>query len=149
MTFMWDPCADFQRVERELRPSRLSRVERRFTPSVDVFEVDDAFLLTADLPGVKREDLDIQFEDDVLTLSGKRGASAQDDARAKLSERSHGTFVRRFVIPSAIDPDAIEANLSEGVLSIKLPKQAAAKPRRIQVNTAPAETVEAPKSLDA
>lgn len=133
MTFMWDPFVDFPRFERELRPTRALRRERHFQPAVDVFEVDDAFVVQADVPGVKREELDIQFEEDVLTLSGNRAAPAFDGQTARVSERVQGRFVRKFALPQGVDPERIEASLVDGVLSVRLPKKAQLKARRIEV----------------
>jgi HSP20 family protein len=133
MSFVWDPFADFYRVERDVRPARGPRAASRYQPSVDVVELDDAFVVHADMPGVKRDELDIQFEEDVLTLSGERKANAPENARARLSERGSGRFVRKFVVPTGVDAEAIEASLTDGVLTVKLPKKAALKPRRIEV----------------
>ncbi len=133
MSFVWDPFADFHRLERDMRPARGPRTSSGYQPSVDVFEVDDAFVVQADMPGIKREELDIQFEEDVLTLSGERKTNTDETARARLSERGHGGFVRKFVVPAGVDPEAIEASLADGVLTVKLPKKASLKPRRIEV----------------
>jgi HSP20 family protein len=103
-------------------------------PPVDIFEKEDSLVLEAELPGLNREDLDIQIENSNLTLRGERKHEVetreQDYYRI---ERSYGTFVRTFSLPATIDRGKISAALKDGVLRIVLPKAEEAKPKKLDV----------------
>jgi len=106
-------------------PTRTTdRVEQRptFAPAVDVFENKDEILVLADLPGVETADLDVSFEKDKLSFRGKRAKNGKAF-----------DYARSFVVPSGIDAEHISAELKQGVLSLRLPKSAALKPRSIAV----------------
>jgi HSP20 family protein len=113
-------------------------------PSVDVEETDDAMVLTADLPGFDPERVDIQVENQVLTLSGTRdsvrGDRGQDgaqesDRRVHLRERSWGSFSRSFTLPRTIRTEEISASFDRGVLTVHMPKSAEARSRKIDIRT--------------
>lgn len=108
-----------------------------FSPQVDVEENDDAYLLSVDLPGVKKDDVRVDLADDVLTISGERKREEEQKDRDGVHryERMYGKFQRRFTLPSTIDVDKVEANMEDGVLRIALPKSESAKPRAIQVQS--------------
>jgi HSP20 family protein len=106
-------------------------------PPVDIIEKNDAFLLRADVPGVKPEDIDISMENGVLTVSGQRYQEASDDTGgAKRLERSHGRFYRRFTLPETASADEITARCTDGILEVVIPKQPEVKARRITVESA-------------
>ena len=108
-----------------------------WVPAVDVVEEKDRFVLCADLPGVVSEDIDVNMEDGLLTLSGERRIDrheASDGARR--FERAAGRFYRRFTLPEAADADAISARYANGVLEISIPKQPQVQARRITVEAA-------------
>jgi HSP20 family protein len=107
-----------------------------WSPSVDVFETDEEFVLTAELPGVERRQIDLQVKDQTLLLKGQRnpGAEVSQQAYHRL-ERPSGVFERRFSLPGDIDAEKIRANLNEGVLTVTLPKkQRRTQIRRVEVN---------------
>lgn len=105
---------------------------RPFTPSVDVYENKDALLLVADIPGVGRDDVTIRVERNELVVEAKRAPENVGTAVGR--ERRIGSFRRTFLLPQSVDVAAIEAQLSDGVLTLRLPKSEASKPRRIEVN---------------
>ena len=107
-----------------------------WVPSVDVAETPDAILVTAELPGVSPDDVEIHVEENVLTIRGeKRGARKEEDAERHLhiSERSSGSFSRSFTLPRKVDVEGITADFGEGVLRVSVPKAPETRPRRIEV----------------
>jgi HSP20 family protein len=107
-----------------------------WTPSVDVREDRDHLTITMDIPGVRPEDVKINLENQVLTVSGeKQQQSEQKDERWHRWERSYGRFERTFTLPSTVDADRIEATTDNGVLTIRLPKTEKARPKEIPVRT--------------
>lgn len=105
-----------------------------FTPQFDIWEGEDQLVLYGDLPGVDPDSLDIQFENRQLTIHGKV-CQRCTGANYLYSEYSVGDFHRSFTIGESINGEAISAELRDGVLTLRLPKADAAKPRRIQVKT--------------
>lgn len=103
-------------------------------PPVDVHESEEAFLFTAELPGLTRDDVSITLEDNVLTLSGERKFEevGQDDAYRRI-ERSYGSFTRSFTLPHQVNQDKVEASFRDGVLTISVGKAEEAKPRKIAI----------------
>ncbi len=104
-----------------------------FTPRFDIWEGDDELILYGDLPGVDPESLDINFENRQLTIHGKV-SRCYGECRSLLAEYGVGDFERTFTIGEAINSEAINAKLHDGVLTLHLPKSDAVKPRRIEVN---------------
>lgn len=100
------------------------------TPAMEIHQTDDRLEITAELPGVREEDIDLTVEDGVLTLRGEKKSSREDQERG-YSERSYGTFERRLTLPSNIDEEACSADFKDGVLTITLPKAEKARGRRI------------------
>ena len=110
-------------------------VERRvFTPPIDIFETDEGLVLRADLPGVTAETLDLQVQDNKLTLFDRAEAALPDSDALRHQEFESGDFLRSFILSDEVDHERIQANLSNGVLVVVLPKSAQSEPRRIQVN---------------
>ena len=107
-----------------------------WTPAVDIVELADRYLLTADLPGVSPDDIEIQLKDHVLTLEGARSGVAPEGGRRQHAERRTGRFQRRFTLPATIDGDAIEARSVHGTLEITVPKLPEVQPRRIEIAAA-------------
>jgi HSP20 family protein len=111
--------------------------ESLWYPRVDLQEHDQEFVLVADLPGMKQEDIQITVENNILTLQGKRlvehRAENGQNGYAHYSERAFGTFCRRFTLGAAVDADQITATYKAGVLEVHIPKTAAAQPKRIAV----------------
>lgn len=122
--------------QKTLAPTHAEALEhsRSFTPAVDVHEGRDDLLLVADIPGVAREDVTIRVERNELIVEAKRQADAVGTAVGR--ERRIGSFKRTFLLPQSIDVNAIGAELAHGVLTLRLPKSEASKPRRIDVKVA-------------
>lgn len=106
-----------------------------FTPAVDILETDREMLILADLPGVKVEDLRIDLRDNVLTLIGDVNRPEDAEEVDVFREYQTGRYVRQFTLSQVIDQGKIDANLKDGVLSLRLPKVEAATPRKITIST--------------
>ncbi|CAN5608737.1 Hsp20/alpha crystallin family protein [soil metagenome] len=103
-------------------------------PSVDIFENKDQILLEAELPGMKVEDVDISFENNVLTLHGERRFEKKDESdNFHRVERSYGSFTRSFTLPPTVSSENANAEFENGVLRLTLAKREEAKPRRIEI----------------
>lgn len=103
-------------------------------PPVDVLESKDAYLVRAELPGMKKEDFHLEVKDGVLTLSGERKSEkATDGAEYRSVERISGKFWRSFSLPETVKHDAIQATYKDGILEIHVPKAEEAKPRQIEI----------------
>lgn len=110
------------------------------TPAVDIAEDAAAYHLTAELPGMGEQDVEVTLSGDTLTLKGeKKQETERNEKDTHLSERSYGMFQRSFVLPDGVDRDRIEASFSKGVLTMTLPKTpaAAAQPKKIDIKAAP------------
>src|ERR1700704_4787747 len=109
------------------------------SPSIDVTEADKEIEITAELPGLERQDVEISLEDNVLTIRGEKKMPAHTDDKNKnyhMTERSYGIFYRAFQLPVGIDPASVEATMSNGVLKIKIPKPVHAEAKKIEVKEA-------------
>jgi HSP20 family protein len=107
---------------------------RPWVPAVDIFETENEWVLKADLPEVKLDDIDIQVENGTLTLKGDRKFERTDgDKGYHRVERSYGAFARYFSLPETVDSEHVRADYSAGVLTVTLPKKELAKPRSIKV----------------
>jgi HSP20 family protein len=109
------------------------------SPSIDVTEADKEIEITAELPGLERQDVEISLEDNVLTIRGEKKMPAHTDDKNKnyhMTERSYGIFYRAFQLPVGIDPASVEATISNGVLKIKIPKPAHTDAKKIEVKEA-------------
>ena len=106
-----------------------------YTPLVDIMENEDAFLFQADLPGVKSQDVEITYQNGVLTLAGKVNPRQPQQTSWLWQEYGVGHFYRQFNLNTPINVDGITAQLRGGVLEVSVPKADAAKPRRIKIKT--------------
>jgi len=103
-------------------------------PALDVSETDDAVQVTAELPGVDPNEVDISLSEDVLTISGEKKAEREEKGRDyHRIERAFGSFTRSVRLPAAVDPDKVEATFKDGVLTINLPKREEAKTRKVKI----------------
>lgn len=110
------------------------RTAQNFNPAVDVVENDSAYLLTAELPGIAPENIDVQVENDVLTVRGERKYENEEERGGyRRVERSYGSFARSFVLPKGTPADAIDARVEHGVLTVTIPKAAAQTVRKVEV----------------
>jgi HSP20 family protein len=105
-----------------------------WTPAVEVRETSDAIEVTAELAGVKPEDVNVDYEDGVLTLRGEKSYERRsDEERRHVFERRYGSFARAFTLPREVEVDDISASFDDGVLTIRVPKAERAKGRRIEI----------------
>lgn len=105
-------------------------------PALDIAEREDAVVVKAEIPGMKREDLDISVQDNHLTLSGEKKESEEHtEGEYYHSERRYGTFRREIPLPRGVDADNVEATYQDGVLTVTLPKSEEAKPRKIEIKS--------------
>ncbi len=111
------------------------RAGRPWSPAVDIFETEDDLVLKADVPEVELKDIDVRVENQTLTLSGERKFENEDSNKGyHRIERSYGQFTRSFSLPSTVDTEKVGAEYHNGVLTVKLPKKAAAKPRQVKID---------------
>ena len=136
----WDPFRDLHRMQDEMNrlfDDRLlpqSGESVGWTPRVDIFEDGEGVQLRFELAGVEPKDVDIRFENGVLTLRGERKLERQDKREGyHRVELSYGTFTRSFSLPTTVDAERIRAEAKNGVLTVALPKKPEAKPKSIQV----------------
>jgi HSP20 family protein len=111
-----------------------------FTPVLDVRETDDDYLVMVDLPGVKSDDVTIEVNDLVLTISGSR--VPVETGESQLSERPYGSFVRSLTLPKGVDSDKIVADYKDGVLELHIPKPAEIKPKKITISSGSQKQIE-------
>ncbi|MDQ2899243.1 MAG: Hsp20/alpha crystallin family protein [Acidobacteriota bacterium] len=111
------------------------RTGRPWSPAVDVVETENDIILKADLPAVNLDDISVNVENQTLTIKGERKFESNGDNNGyHRIERSYGSFVRSFTLPSIVDNEKVAADYKNGVLTVTIPKKEAAKPRQIKVN---------------
>jgi HSP20 family protein len=143
----WDPFRELEGIQTQLnrmfgdRPFRgpdannLSFAE--WAPAVDIQETDAEYVIKGDLPEVKKDDVKVEFNDGVLTIEGERKQEKEEKGKKfHKIEREYGKFVRRFALPTEIDPSKVTAEFKEGVLNVHLPKSPDSKPKAISVKVA-------------
>jgi HSP20 family protein len=142
----WEPVRELNTIQSEM--NRLFNtyfdapatgngggVARRWIPAMDLVETDADFVLRADLPGVAEEDVKIELEDRVLTISGERKAEHEQRKEGYYRvERSSGAFTRTLTLPEGIDPSGIKASYDKGVLEVRIPKPEIKKPHRVAIS---------------
>ncbi len=146
----WEPVRELQSMQQEMNrlfntffdaPANGTTAPRRWMPAMDLVEAEGQFVLTADLPGLSEDDVNMEVEDRVLTVSGERKSTheATKDGYHRV-ERAFGTFSRSLTLPEGINAEAVEASFDRGVLEIRIPKPEQPKPRKISI---------APKTIEA
>ena len=120
----WDPFGD-----------ELSGLPGRdFTPRFELKETKDGYVINADLPGVKEGDLEVALNGNSLTVKGQREEEHHEEGESfYTSERSYGSFARTFTLPDNVDAEHVEADLKDGVLTVRVPRRPEAQPKRIAV----------------
>jgi HSP20 family protein len=140
----WEPLREFSTLQNEMNrlfntvfdtpAANGGSTLRRWMPAMDLVETEDHFVLRADLPGVSEEDVNIEVEDRVLTISGERKAEHELSKEGyHRVERAFGTFSRALTLPEGIDPDAVAATFDRGVLEVRIPKPEQRKPRKVSI----------------
>ena len=110
-----------------------TKPEKYFIPAVDIFENEEVVTVIAEMPGVPLEAIDVNLEEDLLTITGNRQPDDLPNARILLQEFETGHYQRRFTLADTIDRENVKASLNEGMLTITLPKTAPAKPKKIEI----------------
>ena len=151
----WEPLRELSTLQNEMNrlfgtvfdtptPSNGGTM-RRWMPAMDLVEAESHFVLTADLPGLSEEDVNIEVEDRVLTVSGERKAEQTESKEGyHRIERAFGSFSRSLTLPEGIDADAVTANFDRGVLEVRIPKPEQRKPRKISIGVG-----NAPKTIES
>jgi HSP20 family protein len=143
----WNPWTGMEALKREVDrlfethlPEMFSNGgtnRRMWAPRVDVRELDHAFVVEADLPGMAREDITVSLENNTLAIAGERKATwTGEDGRPTHRELSYGAFQRVLTLPTAVNADHVEATYTNGVLTVTIPKAAEARTKRIAIQAA-------------
>lgn len=132
---MTKPMEQLEKVEKKPveKTEELTWAAATYRPDVDIWESREALTIAADMPGVRKEDLEIDLRDGVLTLTGRVQVNEYEGLRPLYGEYNVGSFYRRFTLGDAIDQERIAAQIADGVLTLTLPKRAKAVPRKIAV----------------
>jgi HSP20 family protein len=142
----WEPARELQSLQHEMNrlfgtffesaaPVSGSSPARRWIPAMDLEETETHFVLRADLPGLSEEDVKIELEDNVLTLSGERRSEHEDRRQGFYRiERASGAFARSLTLPEGVDPAGIAASFHNGVLEVRIPKPEVRKPHRVSIS---------------
>jgi HSP20 family protein len=121
-------------------------VTAAFVPPVDIYEDEHKIVLKLEVPGMKENDLDIQLENNVLTVRGERKFEKEEkEENFHRVERRYGTFYRSFTIPNTVNAESVKASYEAGVLRVELEKRAEAKPKQIKVQVGGAQALDAGK----
>lgn len=139
----WDPFRDVLALQNRMNSlfQDINRAEgdalttAAFVPPVDIYEDEHKIALKLEVPGMKENDLDIQLENNVLTVKGERKFEKEEkEENFHRIERRYGSFYRSFTIPNTVNPESVKASYDAGVLQIELQKRAEAKPKQIKVS---------------
>lgn len=136
----WDPFRDLEDLQERVNrifQERMSRSEsggRTWAPVVDAYEDESNIVLRAELPGMKREDIDIEVTQDSLTIRGERKLEADENKNYVRVERPYGPFARTFAINIPIDSAKVKAGYRDGILEITVPKAEETRPKKIEVS---------------
>ena len=142
----WEPVRELNTLQSEMNrlfnnlfdaplPNGGSTGARRWLPPMDLVETDDDFVLRADLPGLAENDVNIELEDNVLTISGERKAEHEEKQEGYYRvERASGAFSRSLTLPEGVNPEAIKASFNKGVLEVRIPKPEERKPRKVAIS---------------
>jgi HSP20 family protein len=148
----WEPAREINSIQQEMNrlfgtffdtPAGDGATARRWIPAMDLVEEGEHYVLRADLPGLAEDDVNIELDDRVLTISGERRSESEQRSDGYYRvERASGSFSRSLTLPEGIDPDAIEAGFEKGVLEVRIPKPEQRKPRRVSIKAASRQTIE-------
>jgi len=138
---VWDPFREMEalldRYGRSARKTLAKSDDKTFEvgdwmPQVDISETQEAFIVKAELPGVEKEDVSVNFENSILTIRGEKKVETEDKKRHRV-ECAYGSFIRSFTLPQTIKADKIEAVYKNGILNLTIPQADEAKPKQIEV----------------
>lgn len=137
-----DPMSEFDRLQDEINklfdwnyPENRGIFDRSLSPAVDVVENENEIVMVCDLPGVRKEDLDLSISRNVITIKGDKKAEKKKEGRKTFrNETWSGAFQRTISLPETVDPEKVEASMKDGVLTVKVAKREEVKPRQISVN---------------
>ena len=107
---------------------------RNWSPALDVYENKDDFTVVVELPGLKKEEIDVSLHGDILTISGERKTEEKKEGQGFRTERFYGSFQRTVTLPAAVDGKKVKASYKDGILKVVLPKAEEAKPKQIEVS---------------
>ncbi len=142
----WEPAAELNTIQTEMNrlfnslfdtPTRpgAGGTSRRFVPAMDLVENQDNYVLRADLPGLSQDDVNIELDAGVLTISGERKVSRTEEKGGyRRIERSHGSFSRSLKLPDGVDAEAVKASFDSGVLEVTIPKPEQIKPHKVTIS---------------
>jgi HSP20 family protein len=140
----WEPAREINSLQSEMNrlfntffdvPPGNGGGVRRWVPAMDLVETDEHFVLRADLPGLTQNDVSIELEDNVLTISGERRSEHEERKEGYYRvERASGTFSRALTLPEGVDPQGVEAAFENGVLEVRVPKPEERKPRKVAIS---------------
>jgi HSP20 family protein len=147
----WEPVRELNTIQNEMNrlfntffdtPAPTGGTNlRRWIPAMDLLETEDDFVLRADLPGLSENDVNIELEDNVLTISGERKAEHEERKEGYYRvERASGTFSRSLTLPEGVDPEGVSANFERGVLEVRIPKPEQRKPRKVAISVGAAQS---------
>jgi HSP20 family protein len=128
----FDPFREFDRLTQQMLSG--SRERRALSFPMDAYRRGDRFFVHVDLPGVDPDSIDLNAEQNVLTIQAERRYEPQEDDQLLVQERPQGTFSRQLFLSDALDADQIQASYDQGVLSLEIPVSEQAKPRRIEIS---------------
>lgn len=139
---VFDPISEFDRLQQEINklfdfertPLNTGLFESRFSPAVDITELGEEFRVTCDLPGVEEKNLDLTLAGNVLTIKGSKEETKElEKAKVYRRETWSGSFQRTIALPETIDPDKVQAELKNGLLTLKIKKKEEVKPKQIPI----------------
>lgn len=133
----WNPFQEMEDMMRSYSRALAQNPSQGMTradwaPSVDITENEKEFLIKAELPGIKKDDIKIQLHNGILTISGERKVEKKDEKEHRI-ERFYGSFARSFSLPENVKEDTISAEHVDGVLQLKLPKSEPVKPKALEI----------------
>jgi HSP20 family protein len=142
----WEPIGELHTIQNEMnrlfntlfdspaQGTREGAPVRRWIPAMDLVETGDSYVLRADLPGLSEGDVNIELEDNVLTISGERKSEHADrDEGYYRIERASGAFARSLTLPEHVNPDSVQARFDRGVLEVRIPRPEQRKPRKVAI----------------
>lgn len=154
----WEPARELSSLQGEVNrlfnsffdtpaPTRSHGMTQRWMPAMDLVEEDDHYVLRADLPGMKAEDVSIELDQNVLSISGERKHEAKEGTQGGFYriERASGAFRRMLTLPDGIDAEEIQAGFHDGVLEVSVPKPVAPEPKKVQIGG----SADRPQTLEA